>query len=134
LHQKAYDAIEAGDLAGAVTAYEQALAEWPGDELARVGLAQVRLIQRTQDVDAAAARAAAAADAADVDAQLRVADVDVLGGQVGDAFARLVDTVRLTSGAERDRVRARLLELFELVGADDPRVAHARVALANALF
>jgi putative thioredoxin len=53
---------------------------------------------------------------------------------VEDAFARLVDTVRRTSGAERDRARAHLVELFDVVGSGDPRVASARLALANAVF
>ena len=134
LHQKAYDAIEAGDFDGAVEAYEQALRESPADELARVGLAQVRLLQRTQDVDSVKARAAAADRPLDVDAQILVADIDLLGGHVEDAFARLVDTVRATSGADRDRARAHLVELFAVVGGDDPRVGKARIALANALF
>ena len=133
-HQAAYDAIEAGDYVTAIGAYEAALNESPGDELARVGLAQVRLLHRTADVDAPAARAAAAAAPTDVEAQILVADLDLLGGHVDDAFARLVDTVRVTAGSDRDTVRQHLVELFEVVGADDPRVAAARVALANALF
>lgn len=132
--QAAYDAIEAGDLAGAVAAYEAALTENPGDEEARLGLAQVRLLERAQHADLGQARAAAAADPQDVDAQLLVADLDVLGGHVEDAFARLVDTVRVTAGPERERVRTRLIELFDVVGTADPRVAGARLALANALF
>lgn len=132
--QAAYDAIEAGDLAGAVAAYEAALAENPGDEEARLGLAQVRLLERAQHADPGQARVAAARDPQDVDAQLLVADLDVLGGHVEDAFARLVDTVRVTAGPERERVRTRLIELFDVVGSGDPRVAAARLALANALF
>jgi len=134
LHQKAYDAIDAGDLPEAVAAFEQALREQPSDDLARIGLAQVRLLQRTQDADEPAARAAADADPADIDAQILVADLDILAGQVDDAFARLVSTVRITSGAERDRVRVHLVELFEVVGPSDPSVPAARLALANALF
>ncbi|NLT53973.1 MAG: tetratricopeptide repeat protein, partial [Actinomycetales bacterium] len=134
LLQKAYDAIDAGDLDGAVGAYEQALRENPADEEARLGLAQVQLLRRTRDADPTAARAAAAAAPSDVDAQLLVADLDVLGGHVEDAFSRLVDMVRVTSGEDRNRVRVHLVELFDVVGADDPRVAKARVALANALF
>jgi putative thioredoxin len=134
LHQAAYDAIEAGDYAAAVSAYEQALRESPADEMARVGLAQVKLLQRTADADVQAARAAAAADPGDVDAQILVADIDLLGGHVDDAFTRLVETVRRTSGAERDRARSHLVELFDVVGTTDPRVASARLALANAVF
>jgi len=33
------------------------------------------------------------------------ADLDVLGGHVEDAFHRLVDTVRVTADADRNRVR-----------------------------
>jgi putative thioredoxin len=133
-HQAAYDAIDAGDLDGAAAAYQAALAESPVDEMARLGLAQVRLLQRTKDVDPVQARAAAAAAPEDVDAQLLVADLDVLGGHIEDAFTRLVDTVRITAGPERERARVHLVELFEVVGAEDPRVAPARLSLANALF
>ena len=134
LHQAAYDAIDRGDLAAAATAYEQALAENPSDEDARLGLAQVRLMERTTGVDLAQARAAAAADPQDIDAALVVADLDVLGGHVEDAFVRLVDLVRTTSGDERDRVRTHLIELFGVVGNDDERVRKGRTALMSALF
>jgi putative thioredoxin len=134
LIQAAYDAIEQGDLAGAASSYEAALKDSPGDEEARLGLAQVKLLQRTQDVDPVEARAVAAKDPLDVEAQLVVADLDVLGGHVEDAFVRLVDTVRLTAGPEREKVRLHLVELFDVVGAQDPRVAGARLKLANALF
>jgi putative thioredoxin len=134
LHEAAYDAIESGDYAGAVAAYEQALRENPVDELARVGLAQVRLLERTADVDADAARGSAAVNPDDVEAQILVADIDLLGGHVEDAFDRLVKTVRRTSGADRDRARSHLVELFDVVGGDDPRVPAARLALANAVF
>jgi putative thioredoxin len=134
LHQEAYDAIDRGDLAGAMDAYSRALRENPRDAMARAGLAQVGLLQRTQDVDPVAAREAAARDPRDVDAQLLVADLDVLGGKVEDAFDRLVDVVRRTAGDDRERVRVRLVELFEVVGAEDPRVGPARRALASALY
>lgn len=133
-HQAAYDAIDAGDYDAAITAYEAALNESPADEMARVGLAQVKLLARTADVDPQVARAAAAAAPTDVQAQILVADLDLLGGHVDDAFSRLVDTVRVTAGSDRDTVRVHLVELFDVVGADDPRVAQGRLALANALF
>jgi putative thioredoxin len=132
--QAAYDAIDRGDLAGAVAVYESVLKENPRDDEARFGLAQVRLLERTRGVDPAAARAAAARDAHDAGAQMLVADLDVLGGRVKDAFARLIDTIRITSGTEREQVRHHLLTLFDVVGVDDPRVTSARLALANALF
>jgi putative thioredoxin len=130
----AFDAIEAGDLDAAAAAYERALAENPTDAEAKAGLSQVGLLRRTDGVDPTAARAAAAADPTDVDAQIVVADLDVLGGHVADAFTRLVDTVRATSGDDRNRAREHLLELFEVVGSGDERVAAGRRALMSALF
>jgi putative thioredoxin len=79
-------------------------------------------------------RAAAADNPRDPQAQIDAADVDLAGGHVEDAFARLVDTVRVTAGDDRNRVREHLLELFEVVGSHDPRVVKARQALASALF
>ncbi|WP_258723881.1 tetratricopeptide repeat protein [Cellulomonas sp. NS3] len=134
LHQAAYDAIERDDLPAAQEAYSQALRENPRDAMARAGLAQVGLLSRTRDADLNAARRAAADDPRDVAAQLLVADLDVLGGKIEDAFGRLVDLVRVTAGPERERVRLHLVELFEVVGSEDPRVGAARRALANALY
>jgi putative thioredoxin len=133
-HEAAFAAIEAGDFDAARGAYERALAENPGDEDARLGLAQVGLLERTTGVDLQEARAAAAQRPDDVDAQLLVADVDVLGGHVEDAFVRLVDLVRRTAGADRDRVRTHLIGLFEVVGPADERVRKGRSALMSALF
>ena len=134
LIQEAYDAIERDDLDAAVAAYERALLENPADGEAKLGLAQVKLMQRTAGADLQQARAAAAAAPDDVAAQTLVADLDVLGGHVEDAFARLIDVVRVTAGDERNAVREHLLELFEVVGAHDERVRKARGALMSALF
>jgi putative thioredoxin len=133
-HEAAYAAIDAGDFDAARAAYEQALLADPGDEDARLGLAQVALLQRTADVDLQAARAAAAERPDDIDAQLVVADLDVLGGHVEDAFARLVALVRRTAGPDRERVRVHLIGLFEVVGSADERVRVGRTALMSALF
>jgi len=134
LHQAAYDAIERDDLPAARAAYEQALRENPRDAMARAGLAQVGLMERTAQADPRAVREAAAAHPEDVDAQLAVADLDVFGGAVEDAFARLVELVQRTAGEERERVRLRLVDLFEVLGAGDPRVVAARRALTAALY
>lgn len=134
LHAEAFEAIEAGDYGRAATAYENALAQNPRDADARAGLGQVRLLQRVQDTDPQAARAAAASAPMDVDVQFVVADLDVAGGHVDDAFERLLDLFAALPGDERGPVRDRLLELFGLVGDTDPRVIRARGRLANLLF
>ncbi|WP_042386687.1 tetratricopeptide repeat protein [Streptacidiphilus melanogenes] len=130
----AHDALDAGDLGGAVQAYRNVLAEQPGNEEAKLGLAQAELLQRVQGLDPAAVRAAAAEKPKDAEAQIAAADLDLVGGHVDDAFGRLVDTVGVTFGEERDKVRLHLLSLFEVIGAEDPRVVKARGALARKLF
>ncbi len=133
-HQDAYDAIEEGDYARAITAYEAALAENPRDDDARAGLGQVRLLDRVQGLDLQAARDAAAAAPLDPDAQFAVADLDLAGGHVDDAFGRLLDLFAALPEAERAPVRERLLELFGLVGDTDARVIRARGRLSSLLF
>ncbi|ASK64805.1 thioredoxin [Brachybacterium avium] len=131
---EAYEAIERGDLDAAVTAYRKQLQESPADAEAKAGLATVSLMRRTQDADLAASREAAAQRPEDLGAQLLVADLDMIGGHVDDAFGRLLDLLRGADQETKDAVRSRLLELFEVAGPADPRVAPARKRLANLLF
>ncbi|QRZ62286.1 tetratricopeptide repeat protein [Rothia sp. ZJ932] len=134
LHQKAVDAIDAGDFAGARDAYTQALNENPGDRDAKIGLAQVGLLERVGDLSLADARAAAAANPTDVQAAFNVADLDVTGGHVEDAFNRLITLFKAVDAEQKNTVRERLLELFDVVGSDDPRVKKARADLMMAIF
>ncbi|WZH36193.1 MAG: tetratricopeptide repeat protein [Microbacterium enclense] len=134
LHAEAFAAIEEGDYPRAISAYERALAENPRDSEAAAGLGQVRLLDRVQGADLQEARAAADAAPGDVDAQFLVADLDLAGGHVDDAFGRLLDLFAALPTDERPRVRERLLELFGLVGDDDARVIRARGRLASLLF
>lgn len=134
LLEAAVQALDAGDLGGAVQAYRNVLADDPANTEAKLGLAQAELLQRVQGLDPQQVRKEAADRPADVAAQIAAADLDLVGGHVEDAFGRLVDTVKRTAGDDRNAARVRLLELFEVVGADDPRVTSARSALARALF
>jgi putative thioredoxin len=134
LLEAAVQALDAGDFGGAVQAYRNVLADDPGNSEAKLGLAQAELLRRVAGLDPQQVRKDAADGPGDVPAQLAAADLDLAGGHVEDAFGRLVDTVRRTAGDERDTVRLRLLELFEVVGSDDPRVTSARSALARVLF
>jgi putative thioredoxin len=130
----AQDALAAGDIDRAVAEYQKLVDANPADTEAAGGLAMAKVLQRTMAADLNAARQAAADRPDDVDAQTLVADLDLAGGHVEDAFDRLIDLVRRTSGDDRDRARTHLLGLFAAVGNEDPRVLKGRQGLANALF
>lgn len=133
-HQEAFDAIGTGDYATAIAEYRKAIAENPRDALAVAGLAQVSLLQRLDGADAGALRSAAAEAPADPAAQLAVADLDVSGGHLDDAFARLLELFPSLDADARQLVRTRLLEYFEIAGPDDPRVHDARRRLTALLY
>jgi putative thioredoxin len=130
---EAEDALERGDYAEAVAAYQRILDQEPANEMAQAALSQVRFLARAEQADPSAiGRADAAPD--DVDAQLAAADAEVAQDKAESAFRRLVATVGRTFGDDREKVRSHLVGLFELFPADDPRVSTARRALARALF
>ncbi|MFB6724313.1 co-chaperone YbbN [Kribbella sp. NPDC056345] len=132
-YAKAEDAVGAGDLEGAIAAYEELIKETPNDAEAKSGLARVQLVKRTQEAPADI-RTRAADNPGDIEAQMLVADVDLMGGHIEDAFSRLITVIQTTAGDERNTVRLHLLELFDVVGAEDERVGKARRRLMAALF
>ena len=134
LHQKAHAAIEDQDYDSAAAAFNEALRENPGDEDARLGLAQVGLLQRTRDMDVSAVRTAGAERPDDVAAQIAVSDLDVLGGHVEDAFNRLISFIQKHPADGREEARVHLIELYSIVGDTDPRVSASRRKLVRALF
>ncbi|MBO9577483.1 MAG: tetratricopeptide repeat protein [Microbacteriaceae bacterium] len=117
LHQAAYDAIEAGDYAAAIAAYEQAIKENPRDAEAVAGLAQVRLLARLGD------------SGADADE----ADRAFASGDAEGAFALLFAAFAEGDASDREQIKTRLLEYFEILG-DDPRVGPARRKLTSLLY
>ena len=129
----AEEALDKGDFAEAEAAYQRILNEEPANELAKNAIAQVRFLARVTTADPGA-RAKADADPDDLEAQFAAADLDLAEQQLDVAFGRLINAVRRTAGDDRDRVRKRLVELFELFPADEPRVLKARRDLASALF
>jgi putative thioredoxin len=127
-------AMERGDLDAAEAEFEKVLASYPGDPIATMGVRQVGLIRRVESYDQASARRAAQERPDDPQAQVRVADIDLAMGQIDASFDRLLDTIRRTSGEDRDIARKHLLGLFEIFPPRDPRVTRARAALSSLLF
>jgi putative thioredoxin len=130
----ARDAMEEGDLDAAARALEKALADAPADPLAKSWLAQVNLIRRASSYDPATVSREAAASPGDIDAQLRMADVQMASGDAEEAFDRVLGVIKRTSGEERNRARLHLLDLFEILPPNDDRVKRARTQLTLLLF
>ncbi|MGP8001253.1 MAG: tetratricopeptide repeat protein [Streptosporangiaceae bacterium] len=130
----AQQAMERGDLDAAAAAFDRVLAASPGHPVATVGKAQVDLIRRVSSYDEGQVRRAAAEHPADVDAQARVADLEVATGRPEEGFDRLLGAIRRTSGEDRERARVHLVHLFDVFPPGDPAVSKARAALSSLLF
>ena len=124
-------ALESGDWAKAIEAYKEILSVTPGDAIAKIGLLNVNLLQRTDGRDLAEDIEKMTLE---TDAVLRAADATFLMGDFADTFALLIEHLKNVTGAQRDQTRERVLELFEIAGPTDPAVVKARIALTNALF
>lgn len=127
-------ALAAGDFETAVAEFDKLLAAAPNDAEAKAGRAQAALLARVTKTDAGQVLQRAAAAPQDLALQLDAADAEVFSGAAAQAFARLIELVRVSSGEQREQVRLRLLELFDTVGGTDPAVLKARRDLMSALF
>jgi len=70
----------------------------------------------------------------DLTSQMMCADIEIATGNYEAAFDRLIKAVKSFSGDDRDKVKAHLISLFNLVDPTDPRLVKARSQLASALF
>ena len=130
----AYQAMERADYATARTEFEKLLAANPADTLAKIGKAQAGLLERVALLDSAEVAVRSGAADAGINAILDAADIEVATGQVEQGFARLTTAIAESSGDERDRLRLRLLELFDTQDPSDKVVLTARRNLSSALF
>ncbi len=127
------EAIAQGDFDAAVAEFDRLLQADPNDAEAKAGRAQAGLFARAAALDPQTVLATAMTSSA-VEDQLAAADVEMLSGQVEQAFARLIALIRRSAGGDRDTARLRLLELFETLGNADERVLKGRRDLMSALF
>jgi putative thioredoxin len=130
----ASDALDTGDLNGAANALEQILDDMPGHPVAKAWLAQVELFRRVNSYDPAKVRRAAQERPDDPEAQASAADIELAAGQVDASFDRMLGVIGRTTGADRDKARLHLLNLFDIMPPRDPRVTKARGRLSSLLF
>ena len=124
----------AGDLEGAASAYEQAVAQQPAHRAAQMALTRMKVRLRAGEQDADALRQRLAADPLDVDAAIALADALIAQDDAAGAFAPLLHIVGVGAGDAKERARAHLVELLGSLPADDPRASDARRSLSRALF
>ena len=108
---------------------------FPATGAAKSWLAQVNVMRRVSGYeDATAILSEAAQRPDDLEAQIKAADLEIAAGRAEDAFARLLDVVKLTSGDVRNKARVHLIDLFEIFPPGDPAVKAARARLSSLLF
>ena len=130
----AMKALESGEFSHAEAAYKKWLSRKPNENLAKLGLAQTQLLIRTEGLDLNQVIEESTKSPADIDLQLRAADIEIVNGGVEAAFSRLLNLVKATQGDDKNKVKNHLLNLFALVDQSDPRLISARKELANSIF
>ena len=125
--------------AGRLDEAEQVLGGLPqelaGDaqiERARAALQLAR--DKPDDSELAALRAAAAANPADMEAQLAFANAAFAAGERDAAADTLLAMIQADKEWNEGAARAKLLQIFEAVGLEDPWVSAIRRRLSTILF
>ncbi|MDO5034910.1 MAG: tetratricopeptide repeat protein [Actinomycetaceae bacterium] len=122
LHEAALAAEDAGDLDGAIAEWNRVLAQAPKDQVAKEAIARLNLAKRVKE--------------GEDDSPLAMADAAFVQGDADSAFGILLDQIAKTKTTDPETfeaARARLLEMFTVLGAD-PRVKAARARLSSLLF
>ncbi len=133
------EVLASGDFERAVSIFEQIVEMAPDNAAAIAGLERARAAlelvkDKPDDGELAALRAAALARPADMEAQLAYASAAFAAGE-RDAAA---DTLLTMIAADREwndgAAKAKLLQMFEAIGLEDPWVAATRRRLSTILF
>ena len=130
-HQQAFAAIEENNYPLARSLYEKALVENPNDQLAEAGLAQIKLLIRLEGKDLPSLVSSLGQD---TDTVLDRVDALVATGAASEGFEQLLVLFESTAKDQREPIRLRFVELFLVVGNEDPAVIKARKNLSLLLF
>ena len=130
-HQQAFAAIEENNYPLARSLYEKALVENPNDQLAEAGLAQIKLLIRLEGKDLPSLVGSLGQD---TDTVLDRVDALVATGVASTGFEQLLVLFENSAKDQREPIRLRFVELFLVVGNEDPAVIKARKNLSLLLF
>jgi putative thioredoxin len=117
---------------GLLDALDPKLADDPALAQARAGLALAE--DAPDDAELATLRAAAAERPADMDAQLAYANALFAAGDRQGAADKLLEMIEADREWNEGAAKARLLQIFEAIGLEDPWVAATRRRLSTVLF
>lgn len=131
--EKIFEALNEGKIDEALVLIEELLNENPQDEMLKATLKQALFMKRlgSYQVNEVMQKAS---NQDDVLAQIAASDIELAGGKIQESFNRLINFIRTHTGDEREQAKSHLLQLFEIVGDQEPLVPKARRDLASALF
>ena len=132
--EAAYEAMQKRDYRSAKEQYQKWLNRKPGEQIAKIGIAQADLLIRIEPLNPSVVLPKAQANPADAILQMQAADIELAQGELESAFNRLIKTIKTSSGDQKEQVKNHLLQLFTLVDPNDSRLVKARQQLASALF
>jgi putative thioredoxin len=130
-HVAAYEAMESADYAAAVSLFEAALVHSPADQEAQTGLAQAKLLLRTQNLDF---EKTLTSTVDSTEALLQKADACVAVGHAAEGYQLILTRFATAEKEEREILRKHLLELFAVSDPSAPELANARRVLASLLY
>ena len=117
---------------GILAALDPALAADAGIERARAAMELAK--DRPDEGELASLRAAATANPADMDAQFAFASAAFAAGQRDEAADALLKSIAADREWNDGAAKAKLLQMFEAIGLEDPWVATTRRKLSTILF
>ncbi|MDO5728100.1 MAG: tetratricopeptide repeat protein [Actinomycetaceae bacterium] len=123
LHEAALAAEDAGDIDSAIAEWEIVLKKQPRDHAAKEALARLNLAKRVTSEE-------------EDTSVLGRADQAFINDRVDEAFEILLSAMadQNIDADKRDSIRARLVEMFTVLGNSDSRVREARSRLSTLLF
>ena len=130
-HKAAVELLNSGSYAEAKAQYQQILNETPSDPIAAAGVAQAELLLRLEGVDV---DKVLNNPPQNFDELLMASDALLAIGDYADALEALLVNFAEASQDDKNIMRERLLQYFEIVGKTTPDVVAARNRLTSMLF